>query len=137
MKALRNAVTASVFVIAAAHIPSASAQLLGNGFGSQLQAGGCRQSSYIPSMSPLAIRNDQGTAIAFERSVRHGMPTVRVWVNGQFSGEHNVPFSAYGGQIQTRLRQQMRLETWLGSVRQAMKPVPYLVVCGDWFGDLP
>jgi hypothetical protein len=98
---------------------------------------GCRQSSHIPSLNPLTLRNIQGTTLALQRSVQHGMPSVRVWVNGQFAGEHDVPFSAYGGQIQVRLHQRMRLETWLGSVRQALKPLPYLLVCGEWFGELP
>jgi hypothetical protein len=105
-------------------------------FGAQGETG-CRQSSYIPSLGPLTLRNLSGTTLAFQRSVHHGIPSVRVWVNGQFAGEHDTPFSADGGQIQARLQQKMRLETWLGQVRQVSKAVPYLLVCGEWFGDLP
>lgn len=131
-----KAVTALLGLAIAAHGQAAFAQPFSTAAAS-LQPAACRQSSYIPSLSPLVLRSGQGTMLALQRSVRQGMPTVKVWVNGQFSGEYNVPFTAYGGQIQTRLRQRMGLETWLGRVQQAQKITPYLVVCGDWSGTLP
>jgi hypothetical protein len=128
-----KAATALLGLAIAAHGQAAFAQS-SNSAAASLQPTACRQSSYIPSLSPLVLRNGQGTMLALERSVRQGAPTIKVWVNGQFSGEYKVPFTAFGGQIQTRLHQRMGLETWLGRVQQAQKIMPYLVVCGDWSG---
>jgi hypothetical protein len=47
-----------------------------------------------------------------------------------------VPVSIAEGQIQVLLRMGQRLETWMGSVRQAQKAIPYVVVCGPWHGNL-
>ena len=101
------------------------------------QAQDCRRSSYIPGLRPLILQHMHGTTMAIQRHSRNYRPTARLWINGNYVGEHEVPFDVAGGEIQVRLRTQQRLETWLGSVRQAYKPVPYLVVCGPWLGNLP
>jgi hypothetical protein len=97
----------------------------------------CRSSSYIPGLSPLTLQHVSGATISLQRDSRNYGPTAHVWLNGQYVGERDIPFALAGGAIQVRLRTQHRLETWLGSVRQAYKPVPYVVVCGRWHGHLP
>jgi hypothetical protein len=101
------------------------------------QAQGCRRSSYIPGFSPLTLQHVNGATIALQRHSRNYRPTAHVWINGTYVGEHEIPFAVAGGEIQVLLHMRQRLETWLGSVRQAYKAVPYVVVCGPWRGTLP
>lgn len=102
------------------------------------QADACRQSSFLPGMTPLLLRHSGGDTLALQRSARAGQPTARVWLNGRYLGEAGIPAALAGGGIQLRLRLRLGLETWLGSVRSAYKPTPYVVVCGrDWSGALP
>ena len=97
----------------------------------------CRSSSYIPGMTPLMLRHPSGNTIALRRDSKDYGPSVHVWENGQYSGEHPVPVSLADGQIQVLLRMGLHLETWRGRVRQVQKAIPYVVVCGPWYGDLP
>lgn len=99
-------------------------------------AQGCRSSSYIPGLSPLVLQNASGATIGLQRDSRNYRPTAHVWVNGEYQGEFDIPFTLADGAIQVLLNSRTRLETWMGSVRQAYKAVPYVLVCGDWYGNL-
>ena len=101
------------------------------------QAQDCRRSSSMPGLSPLTLQHVNGATVALQRHSRNYRPTARVWINGTYVGEHEIPFAIAGGEIQVLLHMRQRLETWLGSVRQAYKAVPYVVVCGPWRGTLP
>jgi hypothetical protein len=96
----------------------------------------CRSSSYIPGNSPLTLQHSDGSTISLQRNSRGYYPTAHVWTNGNYVGEYNIPFQLASGEIEVRLHMRNRLETWLGKVRQAYKVVPYVVVCGDWNGNL-
>lgn len=101
-----------------------------------VRAQDCRASSYLPGLDPLILRNGNGATIALKRDSRHCLPTAHVWINGSYVVQQEIPFTLADGQIRVRLRTQQRLETWLGKVRQTYKSIPYVIVCGDWDGDL-
>lgn len=97
----------------------------------------CRESSYIPGLSPLTLTGANGTRMSFQRDTDDNFPSVQVWVNGAFDGEYRAPATFASGEIQVRLDQRMTLETWMGEVRQTIDQVPILRVCGSWSGALP
>lgn len=101
------------------------------------QAQSCRSSSYLPTTGVIALQNVSGTTIYLQRGNYNFKPTVHVWVNGSYAGQYNIPNAFFGGQIKVLFRLQLRTETWLGKVRQVYKEVPYVTVCGAWYGYLP
>lgn len=102
-----------------------------------VQAQSCRSSSYLPSASALTLQHASGTIVSLQRGNYNFRPTVHVWINGSYAGQYYIPLTLAGGQIQVRIRMQLRYETWLGKVRQVYKAVPYVIVCGNWYGALP
>ena len=92
---------------------------------------GCRTYSYLPALKPLILVHSTGMTVALRRANSY-RPSVSVAVNGAYVGDEAIPFSLAGGEIQVRLLLQHRLETWQGSVRQTIKPVPSVLVCGSW-----
>jgi hypothetical protein len=97
----------------------------------------CSSSSYIPTLAPLTLRHVSGYTIDLLGDSKGYGPSVHIWENGQYSGEYQVPISIADGQIQVLLRMEQRLETWMGRVRQVLKAIPYVTVCGLWYGNLP
>jgi hypothetical protein len=100
-----------------------------------LAADACRSSSYIPGLSRLTLARRDGTTVSLMRTVQRGVPSVDVWVDDSYQGRYDVPFTL-GAEIAVRSRQALRMETWMGGVRQALKLTPYVTVCGPWTGDL-
>jgi hypothetical protein len=97
----------------------------------------CRSSSYIPGTSAITVQRADGATVSIQAGNRNYARTAHLWINNNYSGQHNIPFSLADGQIQVKFRMLQRLETWNGEVRQVYKPVPYVVVCGNWSGYLP
>lgn len=99
-------------------------------------SGPCRESSYIPGLSPLTLTAGNGRQLSFQWDTDQNFPSVKVWVNGVYENEYRLPATFAGGEIEARLDQRYALETWMGSVRQTVKQVPVLRVCGPWSGPL-
>jgi hypothetical protein len=93
-------------------------------------------SGSIPGNSPLTLQRADGQTVSLQSNSRGYYRTAHVWTNGNYVGQYNIPFQLADGEIQVRLRARHRLETWLGKVRQVYKQVPYVVVCGNWTGNL-
>jgi hypothetical protein len=97
----------------------------------------CRSSSYIPGTGHITVQRADGATVSIQAGNRNYARTAHLWINNNYSGQHNIPFSLADGEIQVKFRMLQRLETHLGEVRQVYKPVPYVVVCGNWSGYLP
>lgn len=97
----------------------------------------CRQSSYIPGLSPITLTAENGTQLSFQRDTDDNFPSVKVWANGVYEDEYRLPATFAAGEIEARLDHRYTLETWMGEVRQALDQVPVLRVCGPWSGQLP
>jgi hypothetical protein len=91
----------------------------------------CHDAS-IPGSKLLTLRHAGGDVVSLRRGTHNHRPVAQVWINGGYTGQHEIPFSLAGGDIQVLLRMQQRLETWLGKVRQVSKPIPYVIACGSW-----
>jgi hypothetical protein len=97
----------------------------------------CRSSSYIPGTGHITVQRSDGATVSIQAGNRNYARTAHLWINNNYIGQYNIPFSLADGEIQVRFRMLQRLETWNGEVRQVYKPVPYVVVCGNWSGYLP
>lgn len=96
-----------------------------------LRAEDCR-SAPLPSLSRLIVTNESGSRVEFQGHIRNNMHTAHVWVDGEHRGEFELPVEFESGQFRLWLNLTLQNETWMGSVRQVQKHVPYLTVCGDW-----
>lgn len=90
------------------------------------------ESAPLPSLNRLSVVNGEGARVEFQGDIKNRMHTAHVWVNGEYRGEHELPVDFDSGQFQLLLRVTLQNETWMGSVRQVQKRVPYLTVCGNW-----
>lgn len=97
----------------------------------------CRSSSYIPGTGHITVQRADGNTVSLQAGNRNYARTAHLWINNNYIGQYNIPFSLADGEIQVKFRMQYKLETWGGEVRQVYKPVPYVVVCGNWSGYLP
>jgi hypothetical protein len=95
---------------------------------------GCRTTSLIPTLNAMLVRNAAtGQVVALQRSNLNYRPTVHVWINNGYVGQHYIPVQIYPNQLDVLLHMQIRLEPWMGQMRQVQKVVPYLRACGSWF----
>lgn len=97
----------------------------------------CRSSSYIPGTGHITVQRADGNTVSLQAGNRNYARTAHLWINNNYIGQYNIPFSLADGEIAVKFRMLQRLETWNGEVRQVYKPVPYVVVCGSWSGYLP
>jgi hypothetical protein len=94
----------------------------------------CRTTSLIPTLDALPVRNAAtGQIVALQRSNLNYRPTVHIWMNNAYVGQYYVPVQIYPNQLDVLLHTEIRLEPWMGQMRQVQKVVPYLRACGSWF----
>jgi hypothetical protein len=101
------------------------------------RAQNCRSSSYLPGTGHITVQRADGHTVSLQSSNRNYARTANLWINNNYIGEYNIPFSLADDEIAVKFRMQYRLETVNGEVRQVYKPVAYVVVCGSWSGYLP
>jgi hypothetical protein len=94
----------------------------------------CRTNSFIPTTSVLYIRNvSTGQIVALQQSNYSSSPTVHVWTDNVYVGQHYIPVQIYPNELDVLLRTELRNEIWMGQVRQVQKVVPYVRACGSWY----
>ena len=98
----------------------------------------CRSTSYIPTLNPMTLQHVSGSTVSLLRDNYNYQPTVHVWLDDAYAGEFFVPLDLAEGEIQVKFRTEQRYQTGLdGKVRLVLKTVPYVEVCGEWYGNLP
>jgi hypothetical protein len=97
----------------------------------------CRSSSYIPGTGHITVQRADGNTVSLQAGNRNYARTAHLWINNNYIGQYNIPFSLADGEIAVKFRMLQRFEIHLGEVRQVYKPVSYVVVCGNWSGYLP
>jgi hypothetical protein len=102
-----------------------------------VSAQNCRSSSYLPGTGHITVQRADGNTVSLQSSNRNYARTANLWINNNYIGEYNIPFSLADDEIAVKFRMQYRLETVGGEVRQVYKPVAHVVVCGSWSGYLP
>ncbi|MEM7272211.1 MAG: hypothetical protein AAF547_03935 [Actinomycetota bacterium] len=90
----------------------------------------CVTTGYVPRSGTMQLTHRNGTVVHLQQDSHRYEPTAHVWINGQSEGEWYLPLDL--GDIDILFRYQYRYETWLGSVRQVLKPVAYVQACNGW-----
>lgn len=95
----------------------------------------CQTTSYIPGFTPFVMQNANGTTIALQADSHDYRRTVHVWIDGTYYGQYFIPITIVPGEVEVRLQQGIRYETFLGRVQTPIRFTPYVIACGAWFGD--
>lgn len=105
---------------------------------SSSQSNDCVSSSYLPSTAPLLLQHPDGRYIHLQADSLNYQYGAHLWVNGVYDNFYYIPFNVYSpDQIRVELKQSLRSDTWMGSVRSPeIRQTPIVIVCNGWFGDL-
>ncbi|WP_147376944.1 hypothetical protein [Noviherbaspirillum saxi] len=96
---------------------------------------GCQSTSYIPGITPFVMQHANGTTVALLADSVNYRRTAHVWINDGYRGQYFIPFDVFPGEVQVRLQQGIRYETFLARVRTPIRYTPYVIACGPWFGN--
>lgn len=95
----------------------------------------CQTTSYIPGFTPFVMQNANGTTVALQADSHDYRRTVHIWIDGIYYGQYFIPIEVIAGEVEVRLQQGIRYETFLGRVQTPIRFTPYVIACGAWFGD--
>ncbi|MEV7965682.1 hypothetical protein AB0O34_06825 [Sphaerisporangium sp. NPDC088356] len=102
----------------------------------------CRQSTYIPGLSPITLSSSDGRhTLQVKKRTQNRQPVADIWYDGSYRGRHVIPVRIWNGKgstVTAVLHQYWGTEIWMGQVRQVLKRTAKLQVCGTyWRGNLP
>ena len=95
----------------------------------------CQATSYLPGFTPFVMQNANGTTVALQADSHDYRRTVHIWIDGIYYGQYFIPIEVIAGEVEVRLQQGIRYETFLGRVQTPIRFTPYVIACGAWFGD--
>ncbi|MFC4588657.1 hypothetical protein [Sphaerisporangium corydalis] len=106
------------------------------------EAAACRQSTYIPGLSPITLVSRDGRhTLQVKKRTQNRQPVADIWYDGAYRGRHVIPVRIWNGKgttVTAVIHQYWGTEISFGQVRQVLKRTAKLRVCGTyWRGNLP